>query len=89
MLLTNFKGRGNLLLFWLAIHICLLTNRINLVQIISQLLTINMNVAVVGCLHGKLEFLYEELAEWEHKTGKAVDFILCCGDFQVSNVSLD
>ena len=42
-----------------------------------------MNVAVVGCLHGKLEFLYEELGEWEKRTGKKVDFILCCGDFQV------
>ena len=42
-----------------------------------------MNVAVVGCLHGKLEFLYEELADWEKRSGKKVDFILCCGDFQV------
>ena len=46
-----------------------------------------MNVAVVGCLHGKLEFLYEELKEWEIKTNKKVDFIVCCGDFQVSSPS--
>ncbi|TNV78996.1 hypothetical protein FGO68_gene3847 [Halteria grandinella] len=41
-----------------------------------------MIVAVVGCLHGKLEFLYEELAAWELKTGQKVDFIICAGDFQ-------
>jgi len=42
-----------------------------------------MRVAVVGCLHGKLEFLYQELQEWEQRTGLKVDFILCSGDFQV------
>jgi lariat debranching enzyme len=41
-----------------------------------------MIVAVVGCLHGKLEFLYEELRAWELKTGQKVDFIVCSGDFQ-------
>jgi lariat debranching enzyme len=42
-----------------------------------------MIVAVVGCLHGKLEFLYQELQTWEAVTGKKVDFIICSGDFQV------
>jgi lariat debranching enzyme len=42
-----------------------------------------MIVAVVGCLHGELEFLYEELGQWEKQTGKKVDFIVCSGDFQV------
>lgn len=41
-----------------------------------------MIVAVVGCLHGKLEFLYEELSAWEVKTGQKIDFIICSGDFQ-------
>lgn len=40
-----------------------------------------MNVAVVGCLHGKLEFLYEELKQWEDANNSKVDFILCSGDF--------
>jgi lariat debranching enzyme len=43
-----------------------------------------MIVAVVGCLHGKLEFLYKELQDWEQQNGKNVDFIVCSGDFQVS-----
>jgi len=38
-------------------------------------------VAVVGCLHGKLEFLYEELQKWEEDSGHKVDLIICCGDF--------
>jgi lariat debranching enzyme len=40
-----------------------------------------MIVAVVGCLHGKLEFLYEELSKWESQNNKKVDFIVCSGDF--------
>lgn len=47
-----------------------------------------MIVAVVGCLHGKLEFLYEELQAWEKQTGKKVDFIICSGDFQVIHLDL-
>jgi lariat debranching enzyme len=42
-----------------------------------------MIVAVVGCLHGKLDFLYKELSKWSESSGKQVDLVLCCGDFQV------
>ena len=45
-----------------------------------------MIVAIVGCLHGKLEFLYQELVQWEQSTGQKVDFIICTGDFEVSSL---
>jgi lariat debranching enzyme len=48
-----------------------------------------MIVAVVGCLHGQLEFLYKELGQWEKQTGKKVDFIICSGDFQSLRVKED
>lgn len=47
-----------------------------------------MIVAVVGCLHGKLEFLYEELKVWETQNSQKVDFIICSGDFQVRKYQL-
>ena len=40
-----------------------------------------MIVAVVGCLHGKLDFLYDELRQWELQNKSKVDLIICSGDF--------
>jgi lariat debranching enzyme len=39
--------------------------------------------AVVGCLHGKFEDIYIDIAINEKETGEKVEFVLCCGDFQV------
>jgi lariat debranching enzyme len=43
-----------------------------------------LKVAIVGCLHGKLKDIYEELKEYETKHNEKIDFLICCGDFQVN-----
>ena len=41
-----------------------------------------MKIAVVGCLHGKLDEIYVRINEFEqHEQGK-IDLVLVCGDFQ-------
>lgn len=37
-----------------------------------------MKIAVVGCLHGLLDQMYDDIA----KSGHHIDLVLCCGDFQ-------
>ncbi|CAD5209996.1 unnamed protein product [Bursaphelenchus xylophilus] len=37
-----------------------------------------VKVAVVGCAHGELDQIYRDITE----SGKEVDLLLCCGDFQ-------
>jgi lariat debranching enzyme len=44
-----------------------------------------LKVAVVGCLHGKLKDIYDELADYEIKNKEKIDFLICCGDFQVNS----
>lgn len=41
-----------------------------------------LNIAVIGCLHGKLCEVYETLMEHELKTKKPIDMVLITGDFQ-------
>lgn len=41
-----------------------------------------MRFAVVGCAHGELDAIYATVEESERTTGKKVDAVLCCGDFQ-------
>jgi lariat debranching enzyme len=41
-----------------------------------------VRIAVVGCLHGHLKDVYDEIKANENKTGKKVDILLCCGDFE-------
>ncbi|OAF67323.1 Lariat debranching enzyme [Intoshia linei] len=38
--------------------------------------------AVVGCTHGELDVIYNEIQEYEQKENLKMDFLLCCGDFQ-------
>ncbi|KAF0990138.1 hypothetical protein HZS_2280 [Henneguya salminicola] len=39
-------------------------------------------IAVVGCLHGDLDKMYNKIQEIENKDNIKVDLVLCCGDFQ-------
>lgn len=41
-----------------------------------------MRIAVEGCAHGELEIIYDILMDTEKTTGKKVDLLICCGDFQ-------
>jgi len=41
-----------------------------------------VTIAVEGCAHGELDGIYASLAETEKRTGKKVDLLICCGDFQ-------
>lgn len=44
--------------------------------------TNTVRVAIVGCLHGCLKDVYDAIEADEEKTGKKVDLLLCCGDFE-------
>jgi lariat debranching enzyme len=41
-----------------------------------------MRVAVLGCIHGRLDDAYSAIyaADWQDR--KKTDIVLCCGDFQ-------
>ena len=41
-----------------------------------------MKIAVVGCLHGELDKVYEDIKSAEQQQGCQVDIVLVCGDFQ-------
>lgn len=41
-----------------------------------------VRVAIVGCGHGELDKMYECVDALTRDTGRAIDLLLCCGDFQ-------
>lgn len=41
-----------------------------------------LTYAVIGCLHGLLDKMYDDLTQWQNQSGQAIDLVLCCGDFQ-------
>lgn len=41
-----------------------------------------LSVAILGCCHGELEIVYDRIRNHEQETGRKVDLLLCCGDFQ-------
>uniref|UniRef100_A0A0N4ZNP2 DBR1 domain-containing protein n=1 Tax=Parastrongyloides trichosuri TaxID=131310 RepID=A0A0N4ZNP2_PARTI len=41
-----------------------------------------INIVISGCTHGELDILYKSVGELETQSGKKVDLIICCGDFQ-------
>lgn len=46
-----------------------------------------MHVAIVGCGHGKLTAIYEEIAKAEGQAPSVkVELLIICGDFQVTFV---
>lgn len=42
----------------------------------------SLQIAVVGCGHGSLDAIYSTVHASERASGKVVDLVLCCGDFQ-------
>lgn len=42
-----------------------------------------LNIAIEGCGHGALDQIYATMKQLEAQTGKAIDLLICCGDFQV------
>jgi lariat debranching enzyme len=49
----------------------------------------HMRIAVEGCAHGELDNIYNTLRDVEQKTGKPIDVLLCCGDFQAIRDRVD
>ncbi|RNF10536.1 oligoribonuclease [Trypanosoma conorhini] len=41
-----------------------------------------VHVAVQGCCHGELDGIYAACAAHEKASGRRIDFLVCCGDFQ-------
>lgn len=51
-------------------------------------LLFKMKIVVLGCLHGELEAVYENVAQFEQSNNCLVDLVLICGDFQsIRNVN--
>lgn len=48
-----------------------------------------LHVAVQGCCHGELDRIYDACREHERQTGKRIDLLLCCGDFQAVRTAPD
>jgi lariat debranching enzyme len=47
------------------------------------------HVAVQGCCHGELDRIYDACAAHERQTGKRIDVLICCGDFQAVRTARD
>ncbi|CAC9478295.1 conserved hypothetical protein [Leishmania infantum JPCM5] len=47
------------------------------------------HIAVQGCCHGELDRIYDSCSEHERQTGKRIDVLLCCGDFQAVRTARD
>lgn len=44
--------------------------------------TSSVCIAIEGCCHGELDAIYERLSKHEAESGRKIDLLLCCGDFQ-------
>jgi lariat debranching enzyme len=42
----------------------------------------SLHVAVQGCCHGELDKIYASCREHELTSGRKIDLLICCGDFQ-------
>ena len=51
----------------------------------------SLRIAVVGCTHGELDLLYAAIADANaaDASGRAVDLLICCGDFQACRNEAD
>ncbi|KAG5482194.1 hypothetical protein CUR178_06053 [Leishmania enriettii] len=47
------------------------------------------HIAVQGCCHGELDRIYASCSEHERQTGKRIDVLFCCGDFQAVRTTED
>ena len=41
-----------------------------------------ISIAVLGCCHGELGAVYDRIEHHQKETGRNVDLLVCCGDFQ-------
>nr|XP_027204228.1 lariat debranching enzyme B-like [Dermatophagoides pteronyssinus] len=41
-----------------------------------------MKIAVVGCLHGELDIVYQQIESYEKNNNTSIDLVLICGDVQ-------
>lgn len=48
-----------------------------------------LSVAILGCCHGEIGAVYDRIENHEKETGRKVDLLLCCGDFQSLRVFED
>ena len=42
----------------------------------------SLSIAIEGCCHGELDNIYRRLKDHERDTGRKLDLLICCGDFQ-------
>ena len=42
----------------------------------------SISIAIEGCCHGELDAIYARLQRHEEQSGRKIDLLLCCGDFQ-------
>ncbi|KPA76201.1 hypothetical protein ABB37_07955 [Leptomonas pyrrhocoris] len=47
------------------------------------------HVAVQGCCHGELDRIYDACTVHERQSGKRIDVLICCGDFQAVRTAGD
>ncbi|CAA9989930.1 RNA lariat debranching enzyme, putative [Plasmodium knowlesi strain H] len=48
-----------------------------------------MIIAVVGCTHGELNFIYATIEKLEQDNNFKVDLLICCGDFECVRYGVD
>lgn len=48
-----------------------------------------VHIAVQGCCHGDLDLIYDACRQHELSSGKKIDFLICCGDFQAIRNAAD
>lgn len=48
-----------------------------------------MKIAVVGCSHGELDKIYDQILYTERERNIKIDLLLCCGDFQSTRNEAD
>jgi lariat debranching enzyme len=48
-----------------------------------------LNIAIEGCCHGELDFIYSTIRNTEASTGKKLDLLLLCGDLQCVRDAFD
>eukprot|EP00536_Pseudo-nitzschia_multiseries_P016266 jgi/Psemu1/220743/e_gw1.1061.11.1 len=44
--------------------------------------SILVRIAVEGCCHGELDLIYDRLMDHQKTSGRKIDLLICCGDFQ-------
>jgi Calcineurin-like phosphoesterase. len=71
------------------VEIALESDLVNIEEIGAEDGTNGIRVAVQGCSHGALDRIYDTLVLHQQKSGKRIDLLLCCGDFQALRNTTD